>query len=80
MSRSDFLPDASLDSKKRVAAAQGLFGVVPEDIFTGLVNPRHTKRRANLTNKESELLKGLNQEDSGIFDGGTENSSDGDLL
>jgi integrating conjugative element protein (TIGR03761 family) len=57
MSRSDWMPEAGIESGKRVAAVVGLFGEVPREVFTGAVRPRHSQRRANLSEQELRLLQ-----------------------
>lgn len=56
LSRSDFLPGANEEARKRVAAAVGIFGEVPQAIFTGEVRPRHSRRRADVSEAEMRLL------------------------
>lgn len=56
LSRSDFLPGASDEARKRVEAAVGIFGEVPQPIFTGEVRPRHSRRRADVSEAEMRLL------------------------
>jgi len=56
LSRSDFLPGASDEARKRVEAAIGIFGAVPQPIFTGEVRPRHSRRRADVSEAEMRLL------------------------
>jgi len=56
LSRSDFLPGASDEARKRVEAAGGIFGEVPQPIFTGEVRPRHSRRRADVSEAEMRLL------------------------
>ncbi|KAB2319008.1 TIGR03761 family integrating conjugative element protein [Betaproteobacteria bacterium SCN1] len=56
LSRSDFLPGANDDARKRVEAAVGIFGEVPQAIFTGEVRPRHSRRRADVSEAEMRLL------------------------
>lgn len=56
LSRSDFLPGANEEAKKRVAAATGIFGEVPKEIFTGAIRPRHSRRKADVSEQEMRLL------------------------
>ena len=56
MSRSDFLPGANEEARKRVEAAVGIFGEVPQPIFTGEVRPRHSRRRVDVSEAEMRLL------------------------
>lgn len=57
LSRSDWLPGAADDSRNRVQAVVGIFGEVPREVFTGAVKPRHSQRRANLSEQELKLLQ-----------------------
>lgn len=59
LSRSDFLPGANAEALKRVAAAVGIFGEVPREIFTGEVRPRHSRRRTDVTAEEMALLRAV---------------------
>ncbi len=57
LSRSDFLPGADETARQRVRATVALFGEVPRNVFTGAEAPRHTRRRAKLTDAELRLLE-----------------------
>lgn len=58
LSRSDFLPEAGADAGKRVEFASGVFGVVPSEVFTGKLHPRHSRRRTGeLTAADRQLLQ-----------------------
>ena len=57
MSRSDFLPSADENARRRLQAAVALFGEVPRPVFTGANAPRHTRRRVKLTDAELRLLE-----------------------
>jgi integrating conjugative element protein (TIGR03761 family) len=61
LSRSDFLPGASEEARKRVEAAVGIFGEVPQAVFTGVVRPRHSRRRADVSEAEMRLLMDVAQ-------------------
>jgi integrating conjugative element protein (TIGR03761 family) len=56
LSRSDWLPGAPEDARKRVEAAIQIFGEMPREIFNGAVTPRHSRRRLVLTPEELRLL------------------------
>jgi len=56
LSRSDYLPNANADAKKRVDAVSQIFGMVPSQIFKGEVLPQHTKRRLDATPQELDML------------------------
>lgn len=57
LSRADWIPGADEEAGKRVQAVVGLFGEVPREVFTGAVKPKHSRRRANLTDVELKLLQ-----------------------
>ncbi|MEO8152352.1 MAG: PFL_4669 family integrating conjugative element protein [Rhizobacter sp.] len=59
LSRSDFLPLADEEARKRINAAVQAYGEVPRDVFTGKVRPRHSRRRERLSEKELRLLSEL---------------------
>jgi integrating conjugative element protein (TIGR03761 family) len=61
LSRSDFLPGASDEARKRVEAASGIFGAVPQQIFTGELRPRHSRRRVDVSEAEMRLLMDVAQ-------------------
>jgi integrating conjugative element protein (TIGR03761 family) len=75
LSRSDFLPGADAEAKKRVEAVTGIFGSVPADIFSGKILPPYTRRRTHITDTERALLERVGQElvaadeDTGASDG-----------
>jgi len=56
LSRADFLPAAIQEGRKRQEAAAGIFGPVPSQIYGGTLEPRHTRRRQNLTEADRRLL------------------------
>jgi len=56
LSRSDFLPTAQDDGKKRVTAVVKLLGEVPREVFKGQIVPRHSRRRIQLSPQELRLL------------------------
>lgn len=56
LSRNDFLPGADVEAKKRVRFVTEVFGVVPGDVFTGRLQPRHSQRHAQTTGAERGLL------------------------
>jgi integrating conjugative element protein (TIGR03761 family) len=57
LTRADYLPGADAEAKKRVAAALGLFGELPRNVFIGMEAPRHTRRRVRLSDAELRLLQ-----------------------
>jgi integrating conjugative element protein (TIGR03761 family) len=54
--RGDFLPGASEDAKKRVQAANGIFGELPREVFNGTIQPRHSRRKVEISPEELRLL------------------------
>lgn len=56
MSRSDWLPIADEQAKKRVTAAVELFGQLPREVFTGAIEPRHSRRALDMSPEELRLL------------------------
>ncbi|MFT3819795.1 MAG: TIGR03761 family integrating conjugative element protein [Rubrivivax sp.] len=56
LSRGDWLPTAGEDAKKRLAAAVGIFGELPREVFNGQLMPRHSRRRLDLSDEELRLL------------------------
>jgi integrating conjugative element protein (TIGR03761 family) len=59
LSRVDWLPTAPDDAKKRVAAAVGVFGALPRDVFNGTVAPRHSRRTLDVSAEELRLLNAM---------------------
>lgn len=56
MSRTDWLPTADVDARKRVKAAVALFGELPRDVFTRAIQPRHSRLQVDVTPEELRLL------------------------
>ena len=56
MTRSDWLPTADEQAKKRVQAAVALFGELPREVFNGQVAPRHSRRQLDVSAEELRLL------------------------
>lgn len=57
LSRSDFVPDAGEEAGKRVEFVSGVFGMVPGEVFVGKLQPRHSRRRLQITPAERQLLQ-----------------------
>ncbi len=57
LSRRDFVPGADEMAGKRVLAVRELFGEVPKEVFTGVIKPRHSRRRVYLSEAELRLLE-----------------------
>lgn len=62
--RSDYLPQSSEVSKKRVQAAKEIFGGVPQDVFIGARQSRHSLRNLRLSAKEVEVLRQITLDES----------------
>ncbi|OYU44418.1 MAG: integrating conjugative element protein [Burkholderiales bacterium PBB4] len=56
MTRSDWLPTADQQAKKRVQAAVALFGELPREVFNGQIVPRHSRRQLDVSVEELRLL------------------------
>jgi integrating conjugative element protein (TIGR03761 family) len=56
MTRSDWLPTADEQAKKRVQAAVAIFGELPREVFNGQVMPRHSRRQLDVSAEELRLL------------------------
>lgn len=65
LSRSDYLPGATDEARKRIEAAESIFGHVPDEIFVGTLRPRHTRRRADVSEQEMRLLMEVVQQEVG---------------
>ena len=61
LSRADFVPDSDEEAKKRVAFVTKTFGIVPGDVYTAKLQPRHSRRRVNLTLAERQLLQSVGE-------------------
>ena len=60
LSRLDFITEhASEEGKQRVEFVHEVFGMVPADVFTAKLQPRHSRRRYTLTEKERNLLQSV---------------------
>ena len=57
LSRADFVPEAAEDARNRVRFVSGVFGMVPAEIFTGELQPRHSLRWNRLSQKEQDFLE-----------------------
>ena len=61
LARADFVPDANEESKKRVLFVSKTFGMVPGDVYSAKLQPRHSRRRVNLTPAERQLLQSVGE-------------------
>ncbi len=57
LSRTDFLPGADADARKRVAAVTGIFGPVPTGIYASHQVSRHSQRRVAISESEKAMLE-----------------------
>ena len=72
LSRSDFIPESGAEAQKRVEFASEVFGIVPSEVFTGKLHPRHSRRRTgDLTAAERHLLQTLGAHLDDIAQGGS---------
>lgn len=59
--RADFVPEAggeaSVQAAKRLEFATEVFGAVPAEVFTTKLQPRHSRRRIQITAVERQLLQ-----------------------
>ena len=62
LSRNDFVPEADEAATKRVTFASEVFGKVPGDVFSGKLQPRHSRRRLQMTSAERHLLEKVGAE------------------
>jgi integrating conjugative element protein (TIGR03761 family) len=56
LSRADFLPSADADGQKRAEAARRILQGIPSQIFSGSLEPKHTRRRGRLSEQDRTLL------------------------
>lgn len=56
LSRIDFTPAASEDGRKRVEFATSVFGMVPSQVYGCQLQPRHSRRRLQISPAERQLL------------------------
>lgn len=59
LSRADWLPGASAEAQLRVQAIISVFGVVPREVFTGEVAPRHSRRDMRVSPETLQVLSQL---------------------
>ena len=62
LSRSDFVPEAGDEAGKRVEFVSGVFGMVPSEVFVGKLQPRHSRRRLQITPAERQLLQTVGEQ------------------
>ena len=56
LSRSDFLPTADPEGQKRAEAARRILQGIPSQIFSGSLEPKHSRRRGKLSEQDRALL------------------------
>ncbi len=63
LSCADFVPGTeNEDAARRVQFVCSIFGMVPTEVYTGRLQPRHSRRRMNLSPAERQLLQSVGQE------------------
>ena len=81
LARRDFVPGLDdPEAAKRVEAVMQYFGPVPQEVFTGAVVPRHSRRRVNLSAEERSLLQTVAAQLDSDEPQANGDDADGDLL
>ena len=86
LARRDFVPGLDdAEAAKRVEAVMQYFGPVPQEVFTGAVTPRHSRRRVSLSAEERRLLETVAEnidrdEAAAVGNEGNGDGADGELL
>lgn len=63
LTRLDFIAEhATEEASKRVEFVKEVFGMVPADVYTARLQPRHSRRRYSLTEHERKLLQSVGVE------------------
>lgn len=60
--RADFVPDGDPVGAKRVEFAVEVFGPCPPEVFSGKLQPRHSRRRIQITPAERKLIQAIAEE------------------
>ena len=60
--RADFVPDGDPEGAKRVQFAAEVFGPCPADVYSGKLQPRHSRRRIQISQAERKLLQVVSEE------------------
>ena len=60
--RADFVPNASGDAAKRQTDVIQLLGQIPSDVYSGKIQPRHSRRRLTLAPNEKAILAHVSSE------------------
>ena len=60
--RADFVPDGDPAGAKRVQFAAEVFGPCPSEVYSGKLQPRHSRRRIQISAAERKLLQAVSEE------------------
>ena len=60
--RADFVPDGDPEGAKRVQFATEVFGPCPAEVYAGKLQPRHSRRRIQISPAERKLLQVVSDE------------------
>lgn len=60
--RTDFVPDGDPLGAKRVQFAAEVFGPCPSEVYAGKLQPRHSRRRIQISTAERKLLQVISSE------------------
>lgn len=60
--RADFVPDGDPEGGKRVQFAAEVFGACPSEVYSGKLQPRHSRRRIQISAAERKLLQVVSEE------------------
>lgn len=60
--RADFVPDGDPQGAKRVQFAAEVFGPCPSEVYAGKLQPRHSRRRIQISAAERKLLQVVSNE------------------
>ena len=81
LTRLDFIVEhATGDAAKRVEYVREVFGMVPADVYTAKLQPRHSRRRYSLSEHERKLLQSVGVELAKAEAGGDEPEAETGLV
>lgn len=60
--RADFVPDGDPEGAKRVQFAVEVFGACPPEVYSGRLQPNHSRRRLQISAAERQLLQVISDE------------------
>lgn len=60
--RADFVPGGDPTAAKRVQFAAEVFGPCPSEVYSGKLQPRHSRRRIQISAAERKLLQAVSEE------------------